>query len=42
MGMPLGTVPIVNALVFSTNEMGKKLFGFHDENEMSLYEGSHF
>ncbi len=39
MGFPLFTVPLVNAVVFSTNELGKKLFGFHDENEMSLIEG---
>jgi len=40
MGFPLMTVPIINAVVFSTNELGKKLFGFHDENEMGLIEGN--
>ena len=39
MSFPLITVPIVNAVVFSSNEFAKKLFSFHNENEMSLYEG---
>ena len=40
MGFPLATVPLVNAIIFSTNEFGKKIFGFHDEDQMSLFEGN--
>ena len=38
MGFPLATVPLLNAIVFSTNELCKIYFGFHDEN--SLVQGT--
>jgi len=32
MGFPLATVSLINAVVFSTNEVTKIFFGFHKEN----------
>jgi solute carrier family 25 carnitine/acylcarnitine transporter 20/29 len=39
MGFPLASVPIVNAVVFAVNELSKRCLGFHDENEMTIFEG---
>jgi len=39
MSFPLYSVPLVNAVVFSTHELSKRLLGFHDETEMNIYEG---
>lgn len=39
MGFPLFAVPFVNAVVFAFHELTKRVLGFHDENEMNIYEG---
>jgi solute carrier family 25 (mitochondrial carnitine/acylcarnitine transporter), member 20/29 len=38
MGFPLASVSLLNAIVFSTNEMSKIMLGYHNEN--SLFEGT--
>lgn len=38
MAFPLASVSLVNALLFSANELSKKAFGFY--NEDSLIEGN--
>jgi solute carrier family 25 (mitochondrial carnitine/acylcarnitine transporter), member 20/29 len=39
MSFPICSVPLVNAVVFSIHELSKRLLGFHQENEMNIYEG---
>lgn len=39
MSFPLTTVPVVNAVVFTTHELSKRVLGFHDENNFTIFEG---
>lgn len=39
MSFPLSSVPVINAVVFAFHELSKRFLGFHDENEMNIYEG---
>jgi solute carrier family 25 carnitine/acylcarnitine transporter 20/29 len=39
MSFPIFSVPIVNAVVFSVHDLSKRVLGFHEENDMDIYEG---
>ena len=39
MVFPISTMPLVNAVVFATNEKTKRIFNLHNEDEMTLAEG---
>lgn len=39
MGSPLSTVPLINAIVFGSYELSKKIFRVEDSNDFSFSQG---